>query len=167
MRSAPWTLLTCVALAAGCEPYEKPFRPLPASFEVTTLTGEKLSAAELKGRPWVINLWVPGCGSCVREFPDLESVRHEFEPQGVGFLAVSLEPDTGLVMSAVRRLELGITVATTRGETLGPLNVNQVPSTVFVNSEGIIVAAASGARKRSFFEARVEALVDSHQARAD
>lgn len=50
-------------------------------------------------------------------------------------------------------------VAIAKGETLGPLGTNQVPSTVFINSRGIIVAAASGARKHSFLEARTRELL--------
>jgi hypothetical protein len=52
-----------------------------------------------------------------------------------------------------------MTVAISSSETLGPLSVNQVPSTVFVDRQGVIVAAASGARSRRFFEDRVKELL--------
>jgi predicted regulator of Ras-like GTPase activity (Roadblock/LC7/MglB family) len=42
---------------------------------------------------------------------------------------------------------------------LAPLGVNQVPSAVFVSKDGLIVAAASGERKRSFLEKRVKELL--------
>ena len=77
----------------------------------------------------------------------------------MGFLAVSIEPDRNQVARAAERVGLTMTVAISRNETLTPLFVNQVPSTVFVNEDGIIVAAASGERSRGFFERRTKALL--------
>jgi hypothetical protein len=91
--------------------------------------------------------------------PELEALRREYEGRGVRFLALSLEPDEQLVIDAARKLGLDMQVAIARGETLGPLNVNQLPSTVFVSKEGTIVAAASGERKQRFLRARIEALL--------
>ncbi|MGA9520553.1 MAG: TlpA disulfide reductase family protein [Myxococcaceae bacterium] len=151
--------LASLLLTAGCEYYEKPFKPIPDSFEITTLDGTVLRRSDLLGKPWVINIWVPGCSICVREFPGLEAVRREYEPKGVGFLAVSIEPDEALVRAAAAKIGLGQTVAISENETLGPLSVNQVPSTVFVNAEGVIVAAASGERDRNFLAKRTRALL--------
>lgn len=83
---------------------------------------------------------------------------HEGKP--VQFLALSLEPDEALVQQAAASMGISMLVATTEQETLGPLSVRQVPSTVFVDEKGNIVAAASGARSRSFFEKRVRALLE-------
>jgi hypothetical protein len=77
----------------------------------------------------------------------------------VGFLAVSLEPDEALVKRAVAQWEIGGTVATAVGEMLGPLSVAEIPSTVFVDANGVIVAAASGPRSVSFLKKRTEALL--------
>lgn len=53
--------LVCVVLLwAGCESYERPNRPLPADLTLRTLDGEELRREDLLGRPWVINVWVPG-----------------------------------------------------------------------------------------------------------
>ncbi len=51
-----WPLL----LATGCEYYDKPFKPIPENFEITTLEGKVLRRSDLVGKPWVINVWVPG-----------------------------------------------------------------------------------------------------------
>lgn len=52
-------LLLLAVLAGGCESYERPRRPLPEGFAMQVLDGGRLDAAALRGRPWVINLWVP------------------------------------------------------------------------------------------------------------
>jgi hypothetical protein len=86
-------------------------------------------------------------------------VRREWEPRGVGFLAVSLEQDAGRVRRAVAEWKLTMRVATATGELLGPLWVREVPSTVFVDAQGILVAAASGPKSQRFLAARVRELM--------
>jgi hypothetical protein len=49
-----------VLLASGCESFSRPQRPLPKTFAVRQLGGELVGAEQLKGKPWVIHLWVPG-----------------------------------------------------------------------------------------------------------
>lgn len=61
--------------------------------------------------------------------------------------------------AAVAKIPISMTVALTEDETLGPFGVKTVPSTVFLDKDGVIVAAASGPRDQAFFEARVRALL--------
>ncbi len=92
--------------------------------------------------------------------PELDAVRAEYEPLGLGFLAVSLDPDAAAAEAVAAEEKLGIRIAVSEGgEMLGPLCVRAVPSTVFVDDRGIIAAAASGPRQRSFFERRARELV--------
>ncbi len=78
------------------------------------------------------------------------------------FLAVSIEPDKSQVQRAAERLGLTMTVAISLRETLTPLYVNQVPSTVWVDAQGTIVMAASGEQSQRFFDRRTRALVEAH-----
>lgn len=49
-----------VAALAGCDRYQKPLKPLPDNFEAVGLDGTRLRKQDLLGKPWVINIWVPG-----------------------------------------------------------------------------------------------------------
>jgi hypothetical protein len=53
-------LLPALLFAAGCQSYDKPRRPFPDALEFRTLQGKTLRRSDLLGKPWVINLWVPG-----------------------------------------------------------------------------------------------------------
>ena len=62
MRHAllPLPALALLVALAGCsEPYTRPDRPLPA-VTGTYLDGRPLTRDDLLGKPWLINLWVPG-----------------------------------------------------------------------------------------------------------
>jgi len=127
------------------------------------LDGHALPPEYFAGRPWVVNLFLPTCGVCAREFRDLEVVRAEFEPQGVGFVAISLDPDEPTVRAAIQRLGLGMRAAIADDEILGPLGVAATPSTVFLARDGTIVAAANGRRDADFFRRRIRELLASNK----
>jgi cytochrome oxidase Cu insertion factor (SCO1/SenC/PrrC family) len=52
-------LAATAALLAACRERAYPTVPLPASFAVRTLSGERLSAEGMRGTPWVVNFWLP------------------------------------------------------------------------------------------------------------
>lgn len=95
--------------------------------------------------------------------PELERLRPRYEAQGIAFLAVSLETDPGLVRSAADSLGLRMPIALAQGEVLGPLGVRALPSTVFVDPDGVMVAAATGERGGRFLENRLRGLVARSQ----
>ena len=53
------TLAFWLILLAGCARYDRLDRPLPR-FTATTLDGRTVDPSSLAGKPWIINLWVPG-----------------------------------------------------------------------------------------------------------
>ena len=60
MRTARAAFSAMFVLAlVGCEARFAP-RPMPASFAVRKLDGERVDPAAMKGRPWLVNLWLPG-----------------------------------------------------------------------------------------------------------
>ena len=91
--------------------------------------------------------------------PELEALRSEYEARGVGFLALSLNPSEVRNRRTAAELGVHMTVATAKGEVLGPLRVSTVPATVFINREGVVVAAVNGERSRAFYARRLEALL--------
>ncbi|WNG58511.1 TlpA family protein disulfide reductase [Archangium gephyra] len=93
--------------------------------------------------------------------PELEKVRREYEGKGVGFVALSLL-EVERVPTVAQQLGVQMRLAYAEGEVLGPLGVNQVPSTVFIDARGVIVASVSGERDQDFFERRVRELLKAH-----
>jgi hypothetical protein len=58
-RSA-FALSFFVLTTAACDYYAKPNRALPRSFAAKTLDGRRLVPESMRGKPWIINLWLPG-----------------------------------------------------------------------------------------------------------
>ena len=76
----------------------------------------------------------------------------------VHFLAVSLETDTRRVRVAMEKLKLQLPVATSESEVLGPLSLDTVPATVFVDASGQVVSRLSTASKAEL-KAHAQALL--------
>ena len=68
----------------------------------------------------------------------------------VHFLAVSLDADTRHVRVAMEKLKLTLPVATPEAELLGPLNVESVPATIFVDASGQVVGKLGISTKAEF-----------------
>ncbi|MHB8872330.1 MAG: hypothetical protein ACYC8T_01460 [Myxococcaceae bacterium] len=54
-------LLASLAFAAaGCDVYDRPNRPVPGDFRARLLDGTVVDRQTFDGKPWVVNVWVPG-----------------------------------------------------------------------------------------------------------
>ena len=90
--------------------------------------------------------------------PELEALRSTWEPRGVRFIALSLEPDAEQVRRGAEDIGVTMPIAIADGEVLAPLRASQVPSTVFIDAQAVIRMTASGERDRRFFARRLEQL---------
>lgn len=61
--------------------------PAPA-FKGTTLTGEALSLADVRGRPVIVNFWGPSCIPCRDEFALFKSELERFAPKDLAIIGV-------------------------------------------------------------------------------
>jgi len=59
-RQSALILLAAAWALAGCDYYAKPYRALPESFSVKTLDGGRLAPQTMRGKPWIIHVWLPG-----------------------------------------------------------------------------------------------------------
>jgi peroxiredoxin len=64
--------------------------PAPA-FAGTTVRGEPLSLADLRGRVVLLNVWATWCEPCREELPELEKLHTSLGPRGLTVLGVSID----------------------------------------------------------------------------
>ena len=67
---------------------------LAPPFTLTTLEGKKVSLADYKGRPVLINFWATWCAPCKLEMPWFEEFRAKYQGQGFEVLGIA-EDDAG------------------------------------------------------------------------
>ncbi len=59
----------------------------------TTLQGEKISMASLKGKVVLVNFWATDCPGCIKEMPDLMNTYKAYKPKGFEVIAVAMPYD--------------------------------------------------------------------------
>ncbi len=138
------SLLGVLLAVAACDSVKHPNKPVPDEFHALTLTDDPLDRTTLEGRPWVISVWRPGCIACMRQLKAVDAVKQRLQMPLLGFVALSLEADEDTVLEAASRAEVDSALAISTGEAMGPLGLRQLPSTLFIDAKGVIVASCNG-----------------------
>ena len=91
-------------------PEPAPRRAVNAEFPL--LDGNKITLAELRGRPVLVAFWATNCKPCVEELPDLIKLYNELHPRGLELIAVAMPYDPPLrVQTFVRNQRVPYPVA--------------------------------------------------------
>jgi cytochrome c biogenesis protein CcmG, thiol:disulfide interchange protein DsbE len=141
-------VVLCLALVGvlykgfGRNPHEVPFmlqgQPAPAFTLASLDSGGRVSLAELKGRPVVLNFWASWCGPCKMEHPVLEWGAREFGHQAQ-FLGVLFEDTDDNARQFLSQMGASFPQLTDpRSRMAVDYGVAGVPETYFIDRQGII-----------------------------
>lgn len=113
----------------------------------STISGEKISLAGLRGKVVLVNFWATTCASCVREMPDIIDVYNQYRGKGFEIIAVAMPydpPNYVLKFSRDRRLPFPVALDI-RGEAVRAFgNVNLTPTSFLIDREGRILEKTTG-----------------------
>ncbi len=123
-------------------------------FALTTLDGKSLKLSDLRGKAVVLNFWATWCSPCRMELPWLVDLQNKYRAQGLEIVGIA-EDDTAKdkVAQFVKEMNLNYAVAlddSTVAEKYG--NVEDLPTTFYINRDGKIVQFAAGLLDRSEIE---------------
>lgn len=121
----------------------------------------RISLAELRGTPLVLNFWASWCKPCKEEAPYLAASARAHRAD-VAFLGLDIQDFT----SDARRFldRLGVPYPSVRDgspDTYGAYGLTGVPETYFIDEGGRVVAHAVGAVSRAELERDVAVLLGS------
>lgn len=125
---------------------------------VSTLADGKLSLAELRGRPVVLNFWASWCLPCRDEAPILHAsaVRHRGKVVFVGIDVRDLSSDA---RSFLRRYKVNYVSVRDRSDgTWTDYGLTGVPETYYVDAQGRAVAHTPGAVSEGTLEQGIAAI---------
>lgn len=114
-------------------------QPAPL-FEGTTLDGEAISLADLKGKLVLVDFWSSWCPPCRQEGPALAQVYREFQDEGVEFIGVAIWDRESQVVDFVE--EIGVPfpiIMDDRGSIAIDYGVSGIPEKYFVDPEGNLI----------------------------
>ncbi len=113
--------------------------PLPA-FSLPALGGGVFTAADLKGKPAVINFFASWCSSCWAEIPHIEATFKDYRRQGLQVLGIGVLDSEDSLRWMVNKLRITYpTVYDTSGDTVVKvLQLRSMPTTLFVDRQGVV-----------------------------
>ncbi len=163
--SVAWIAVSRVPAEAAAARHDRP--PLPRSgypapdFTLETLAGEAVTLSDLQGQVVLINFWATWCPPCRAEMPAIQEVYEEYRDQGFTVLAVNERESQGRVATFMDELGLTFPVPLDRdGRVFRRYRVNALPSTFFVDREGIIRnVTIGGPMARTFIEGQISSLL--------
>ena len=92
-RQTKWIAsVAAFALAAGIGVALLQRQPAP-EVRYSTLSGERFSTSELRGKVVLVNFWATTCVTCVKEMPKLIETHKKFAPRGYETVAVAMSYD--------------------------------------------------------------------------
>lgn len=156
-----WTLFNRVPQAtpaADLQPAPVKGHPAP-DISLNTTDGRPLKLSDFKGKPVVINFWATWCPPCRAEMPDFQALHRELGDQVVIFSINATAQDNGDVVGFMQ--EFGITfpvLLDVDGAAFATYNVLGLPTTVFVNRDGIIHEVFTGAVNKAYVESKLPEL---------
>ncbi len=123
--------------------------------------GRSSLAADLKGKPVVLNFWASWCyPACYEEAPLLESTWKRFKDQGLMVVGVDIQDKEPNALEFMRRFGFTFPNAPDPGSKVSiDYGVYGVPETFFIDAAGIIRAKQIGPMGAASLELALSALV--------
>ena len=114
-------------------------------FTLQTVDGQQVSLSDYRGKPVILNFWASWCGPCRYEVPAFKSFYDKYGNEGVSILAVNTQdnPDSALAYAKSDGLKFTIPVDP-RGQVSSLYNVRGLPTTYFIDKDGIITSIKIG-----------------------
>ena len=143
------------------------------NFTLVDVNGKKVSLADYKGHPLVVDFWATWCGPCKVEIPWFVKLHDQYANQGLEILGVSaddLDKDDPAKLFTEKRdiadfaqkMHMNYPVlidADSISSSYGGLDA--LPTTFFIDKNGKIVASTVGLAPRDVIEADIQKAIHS------
>jgi peroxiredoxin len=140
--------IIAVIAAGGIAAYLGHARARPAPPAIfTSIAGEKVTTADLRGRVVLLNFWATDCAVCVKEMPRLVQTYRKFAPEGFEMIAIAMRYDPpNYVLRYAERNALPFKVAL---DPMGELakafgDVRLTPTTIVIDKRGNMIKRIVG-----------------------
>jgi peroxiredoxin len=119
---------------------------LAPDFELDDLDGNSVRLSNLRGTPVMLNFWATWCGPCRSEMADIQSVYEEWATEDLALLTVNMGGSSSRVAEFLDSQELSLPVLLdTKEKVADAYNIRYVPTTFFIDTDGVIQAVKVGA----------------------
>lgn len=140
------------------EGYELRGKTAP-SFTLTDISGKKVSLADFKGRPVVVNFWATWCGPCKLEMPWFQEFSAKYKSQGLEVLGLSQDDGASRqdVADAAKKIGVSYPILMPDEKVAKQYGgVDYIPETFYIDRAGKVVDVTAGAPSKDQMQALIE-----------
>ena len=114
-------------------------------FTLVDLEGNMVSLSDFRGETVFINFWATWCPPCRAEMPAIEAVYQKYKDKGVVVIGIDFWESDGLVRQYIQDGGYSWTFVTdATGEVTASYRVKAIPTSFFIDREGVIRAVNIG-----------------------
>jgi len=128
------------------------------SFTLSDLSGKKVSLADFKGHPIVVNFWATWCGPCKLEMPWFQEFSAKYRGQGLEVLGLSQDDGASRQDVADAAKKIGVTYTILMPDEAVAKKyggVDYLPETFYIDRLGKVVDVTAGAPSKDEMEALI------------
>jgi len=130
-------------------------------FSLPTLNGDTVTLSAFRGKKVMLNFWATWCGPCRFEIPHMVKLYGELEGEGFEIVAVNLREDPTKVEAFAEQFDMTFPILLdTQGKIGASYFVRGIPTSVFLNEDGVIEAVHTGTLTDELLRQYVGALME-------
>jgi peroxiredoxin len=159
------TLLTILTLSAAPLAAQRLRVGQPApDFSLPAMSGDSVRLADLRGHPVVLSFWASWCPPCLTELPALVSAWNAQRPAGLQVLAINGDDERpAVIRDFTTKMALPFPVLLdARARVNDRYRITGLPTTVFIDSAGVVRALNLGPIDRETLARDLETILPAH-----
>lgn len=125
---------------------------LAPKFQLTTLSGEKRSLSNYRGRFVLINFWATWCSACNEEIKYLQKAYQNLDSEQLTFLTISLDHNRRALEYFIQKNGYTMPVLYSQQKVIDDYKCHIIPVTYLIDPEGKIVYRKLGFKKGDIAE---------------
>jgi peroxiredoxin len=137
---------------------------LAPDFVLETLDGGEIRLSEQRGKAVIVNLWATWCGPCRKEMPQFVAAYDRYQAEGLEIIAVNVQESPSIVRPFVDDFGMDFPVALDRrGKVSDEFRIIGLPTTYFIDREGVIKSVFRGPFLERLKETQVRGAIEGDE----
>lgn len=138
--------------------------PLAPDFSLSTLSGEKLSLSDYRGKVVLLDFWATWCEPCREEIPHFVELQSHYRDQGLQIIGVSMDDGPEPVREFYRQFHMNYPVVMGNAKTGGLFGgVLGLPIALLIGRDGRIYSKHIGATDMAVLDREINARLQARE----